>query len=556
MAAVEAAASRPLTPVGRRPARRSARSVVARVVGRRAVRQGAIWGAVFGILVVTSAAGFVSTYPTAADRARIRTSLASNAGLQAVFGSTRHLDTVAGFTAWRALGLAALLGAVWGLLASTRLLRGEEEAGRWELLLAGQTTRGRATGQALLGLAAGLGAMLAVTAAITTAEGRTADAHFSVSASLFLSLALVAPAAVFLAVGAFTSQLAVTRRRAAILAAAAFGASFVIRMVANSSSGLHWLRWATPLGWVNELHALTGSRPLALLPFIALIVVLVAATLRLAARRDLGASTLPEHDEGPARTRLLGGPTGLAVRLTRPVALSWIAGIGALGLMLGLVAQSAAKSIAGNATIQRSIARLGGHHGGAEAYLGFAFVTVATLVALAAAAQASATRDEEAQGYLDNLLVRPVGRTRWLLGRLGVSAALVVAAALTAGCLGWVGAATQNTGVGLVRMLEAGATVVGPGLLVLGVGTLVHGIQPRLTAIVAYGLVAWSFLIELVGATISASHWLLDTSILYHAPPVPAADPNWTSAAAVTLVGVAAAALGALAFARRDLAGL
>ena len=34
-----------------------------------------------------------------------------------------------------------VLGAVWGLLTSTRLLRGEEDAGRWELLLAGQTTR-------------------------------------------------------------------------------------------------------------------------------------------------------------------------------------------------------------------------------------------------------------------------------------------------------------------------------------------------------------------------------------------------------------------------------
>ncbi len=36
-----------------------------------------------------------------------------------------------------------VLGAVWGLLTATRLLRGEEDAGRWELLLAGQTTRER-----------------------------------------------------------------------------------------------------------------------------------------------------------------------------------------------------------------------------------------------------------------------------------------------------------------------------------------------------------------------------------------------------------------------------
>ena len=48
-----------------------------------------------------------------------------------------------------------LLGAVWGLLTSTRLLRGEEDGGRWELLLAGRTTRRRAAAQALAGLGAG-----------------------------------------------------------------------------------------------------------------------------------------------------------------------------------------------------------------------------------------------------------------------------------------------------------------------------------------------------------------------------------------------------------------
>jgi len=34
----------------------------------------------------------------------------------------------------------------------------------------------------------------------------------------------------------------------------------------------------------------------------------------------------------------------------------------------------------------------------------------------------------------------------------------------------------------------------------------------------------------------------------------PATDPNWTSAAVLTVVGIGTAALGAVAFTRRDLA--
>ena len=65
-----------------------------------------------------------------------------------------------------------ILGAVWGLLTSTRLLRGEEDSGRWELLLAGQTTRRGAAVQALGGLGAGVVVLWALTAVITVLTGR------------------------------------------------------------------------------------------------------------------------------------------------------------------------------------------------------------------------------------------------------------------------------------------------------------------------------------------------------------------------------------------------
>ncbi|HEY6378840.1 MAG TPA: ABC transporter permease subunit, partial [Candidatus Dormibacteraeota bacterium] len=328
--------------LSRHAAGASPTTVVGRLVGRRAVRSGVGWGAVFGVYVGTSALGYASAYPTAASRHQLAQSLGSNAGLAALLGQARQIDTVAGFTAWRSLGVLSMVGAIWGILASTRLLRGEEDAGRWELLLAGQTTRRRAAAQGLAGLAAGWAALWATTAVITVAAGRRVDPPFALGEALFLSIALVSSAAMFLSIGALAGQLAATRRQAATIAGGAFGASVVIRMVADSGSQLQWLRWASPLGWVEGLHPMTGSQPILLVPIVALVTVLSAVTLRLAGDRDLGASILPAHDSAPARTRFLTGPTGLAVRLVRPVAIGWIAATGALGLLLGLVAQSAA----------------------------------------------------------------------------------------------------------------------------------------------------------------------------------------------------------------------
>src|SRR5207302_858760 len=156
------------------------------------------------------------------------------------------------------------IGAVWGLLTGTRLLRGEEEAGRFELLLCGPTTRAGAARQGVIGLGAGLVALFAVTAAITVADAASPEVGFPTPAALFLVVALVAGPAVFLTVGTAAGELASTRRQANIIGGAVVGGSYLLRMVADSGSGLGWLRWATPLGWVEELRPLTGSRLLAL----------------------------------------------------------------------------------------------------------------------------------------------------------------------------------------------------------------------------------------------------------------------------------------------------
>ncbi len=125
--------------------------------------------------------------------------MGADVGSQAIFGPAHHLDTVAGYTAYHAVGVLGLVVAVWGLLAATRLLRGEEQAGRWELLLAGQTTRRRATAAAIGGLGIGLLTLWAVTAAAAVVVGRSADARFTVSASLFMAVAAVAATGMFLA---------------------------------------------------------------------------------------------------------------------------------------------------------------------------------------------------------------------------------------------------------------------------------------------------------------------------------------------------------------------
>jgi ABC-2 type transport system permease protein len=530
---------------------RGAAIVVFRLTARRAVRSGVLWGYVFGLYVATQALAYASSYRTVAQRAGLAKEFGSNAGVSALVGPAHDIQTVAGFTVWKCLAVLAVVGGVWGLLTATRLLRGEEDAGRWELLLAGQTTRRVAAAQALVGLACGVAVLWTVSAVITVVVGRSSKVDISAPGALFLAVAVVAAAAMFLAVGALASQLAATRRQASAYAAAVLGVSYALRMVADSGTGLGWLRWTSPLGWVEELQPLTAPHPLALLPIVGLIAVLGFLAVRLAGERDLGSSMLDDHASSAPHTRLLSGPSGLDLRLARPTLAGWGVGIAAYGLVLGLVAKSAGSAISSSSSLTRAFSRLGAI--GAEAYLGVAFLLMAVLVAFVASGQISSARAEEAEGRLDHLLVRPVSRWSWLVGRLGVVTVVLLLGGLVAGVFTWLGAASQQSGVSFGTVLQAGLNVVPPAVCILGLGALVFGIWPRASTVATYGVLVWSFLVELVGGIVGLNHWVLDTSVFHQMAAAPAVSPDWTSGGVLLAVGVVAGLAGVIAFNFRDL---
>lgn len=232
----------------------SGTGVIARYSARRCVRGAVLWGYVFGVTVASSAITYGRIYKTPADRRRLAATFGQNHAASSLFGPAPQLQTVAGFTVYKASMSLMIVGAVWGLLTSTRLLRGDEDAGRWEILLSGPTTRSRAAAEALAGLGVAAAVLWVLTALVTVATGRLSSVRIAAPSGLFLAVALVASAVMFLGVGALTSQLAPNRRQAAGWAAAVLAASYGLRMVGDAGTGLHWLVWVSPLGWVEELR--------------------------------------------------------------------------------------------------------------------------------------------------------------------------------------------------------------------------------------------------------------------------------------------------------------
>jgi ABC-2 type transport system permease protein len=527
----------------------SAASALARRALRDARTRTMAFAYLFAVYAYIQPVGYRHSYATAAERLAFAHSFAGNKGLRLIYGQPFDVISVAGYTAWRVGGTLAIAAAVFGVLAAVRALRTEEDTGRMELVLAGTVGRRTAYRAAVAALAAGV-------AILWTAEfvGFVAGG-LAVGGSAYLALATASVALVFAGVGALASQLAPSRRIAMGLGIAVAAVSLLLRVVADTSDGADWLRWATPLGWAEEMRPFTGAQPLALPLPAATTALLFSLAWRIAARRDVGTGVIHARDTSPPRLWLLSSPAAQALRAATGSLVAWASGIAVFALILGVVSESVSSADISE-SIQRQIEKLGsGNIATPTGYLAFVFIFFILTVSLFACAQIGSTRNEEEEQRLETLLALPVGRIRWLGGRLLLAVAGTAMLSAVAGLFTWAGAASAGVDISLARLLEAGANCMPVALLFLGLATLAYAVVPRASAGIAYGLVTVAFIWQLVGSLAGVPDWLVDATPFAHVGLVPTQSFRLGAAAVMVAIGAAGAA-GALAlFRRRDLLG-
>ncbi len=504
---------------------------------------------IFALVSYIQPVAYRHTYPTLAERITFARSFAHNKAVVLFYGKAYDLLTVGGYSAWRVGGVLSIFAAVFGLLAAVRVLRTEEEAGRAEVVLAAPVGRGTACRASMTAIGVGAVGLWAASFVGLLVGGLPAGG----SAYLALAIASVVPA--FVGIGALASQVAPTRRMALELGGALVGFCFLLRVIADTSSSLGWLRWMTPLGWAEALRPFTGPQPLVLLLPLATSAALLLAAARIAARRDIGTGLLAVHDSARTRPWLLSSPTAQALRAELGGLIVWLSSIGALALVIGIISKSI--SSAGiSKQLDRELARLGaGSVLRPAGYIGFSFSFYILAISLFAVSQVAALWHEESQERLETLLSLPVSRARWLGGRLLLAGATALAISLAAAVFTWLGASSQGVSLSLTKMLEAGVNCLPVALLFLGVAALAYAVLPRASVGIGYGLVTAAYLWQLFGSLLGAPGWLVDATPFAHVGLVPAQPLRAGAAVVMLAIGVLAAVVAVHLFERRDLVG-
>jgi ABC-2 type transport system permease protein len=504
-----------------------------------------VWvGAIVG-LVAVSTGSVKGLYDTPEAQASYAATVGTSTATVAMNGPPTALDTIGGISVYEN-SLTAIVGvALMAVFLTVRHTRGDEEAGRTELLRAG-----------VLGRHADLAATGVVELTASVAVGAGVAGSFlafglPTSGSLIFGASVASVGVVFTAVALVAAQLASHARAAIGLSLTTLGVAYVVRAVGDVAE--NGLSWVSPIGWAQAGRAFADERwwPLLLAILFAVGLGLLAAWLM--TQRDLGAGMLPERRGSASASRWLAGALGLAARLQRPSVIGWSVGLGLLGVAYGVLAEDIQDMIEGQPELERIFLAESGGASIVDAY----FAVILTLTALVVTGfTISATlrlRTEEAAFRAEAMLATPLSRVRWTGSWLAVTIAGTVVVLGAAGLGTGLGTAAVLGDAGYVGSILLDSLTYLPATLILGfLGFALYGWFPRGGG-VAWALLAICFVIGWLGELLSLPEWFVELSPYSQTPQVPLVDRELAPLVVLTGIALALVVVGLAGFRRRDL---
>lgn len=527
------------------------------------------WGIGMGLVVVATMADVAALVKTPQAReqlAQLATMFAWNAEPVAV-------TTVGGFATWK-IGVSILLIAVWPLLAASRTLRGEEERGALDVVLALPLPRVQVALEKLAAMWTALLGMGVLIGLLAFIGGRAFGATFGFGDGLLFGVNLALISAVTGGVALLISQFTQERTQAAGWTAGLLLIFIVLDMAHRVIPNTGWISHLSPIYYYNLSKPLIptyGTNVGGILLLLALATVLSGAAIWLFVRRDVGGTVplphwlhLSAHGGSSAR-ELPVDDWSLRTVFTRSLSMiawptAWwtlgIAGFAAwMVVVVGQMESRLSKLLGQSSTAQTLIKNLGGGDVTVAAGLLSAVFTFLPLFVMAfAVTQVNRWSADEQEGRLELILATPQPRLRVLIARFAALSSATTFIGLLTLLASAGAAATVGLSLDAGNLVAATLGLIPLALLIAAIGYLGAGWLHAAadTGLVSFLLLIWFFL-SFIGPELNWPHAALRFSAFYYYGAPLLHGLQAASVAGVIAVSALALGLGAVRFARKDI---
>jgi len=525
------------------------------------------WGVGMGLVVVSPMASVSALVTTPQAREQLVSLAATfvwNADVVAV-------DTIGGYATFK-IGIFIFLIAVWPILASSRMLRGEEDRGSLDVLLSLPRPRLRVALEKLAAMWTALLGMGVLIGLLAFGGGKKFGGDFGLGDALLFGLNLALICAVFGGLALLISQFTQERGPAAGWTSGLLVVFIVLDMVHRVVPNSDWISRVSPIYYYNLSKPLVptyGTNAGAMMVLLALAAVLGAAAVLLFVRRDVGGTVpLPRWLRLPERSANRALPVGdwslqsvyaRSVATIAMPALWWTLGIagfaGWMVFVVQLMESRLSSLLSGSAAMTSLIKNLGGGDVSVNAgFLSAMFFFLPLALMAFVVTQVNRWSADEQDGRLELILAAPQSRLWVLLGRFGAVATATVAIAVITLLAAAVAAAAAGVNLDTGNLAAATLGMIPLGLLIAAFGYLASGWLRTAadTGLLSFVLAAW-FFISFIGPELKLPDATLRLSAFYYYGTPLLHGLQVTSVVGVLAVAALALGLGALRFANKDI---
>jgi ABC-2 type transport system permease protein len=503
-----------------------------------------VWIVAIVALAALAAVGIEGLFPTQAALDQTAAATVGNAAVIAFNGPAQGLNTVGGQVAFQFGAPGMVLVALMSIFMLGRLTRGEEEAGRLEVV------RSLPVGIHANTLAAGLTVAAMNLAVGVLSAGALIAQGLPVAGSVVFGVSFILVGLVFGGVALLVAQVTESTRVVYGVAGAMLGAAFVLRAIGDIGDGT--ISWLSPIGVAQKARPFADERWWPFLPLVAVTLLLVAAAAALTVRRDLGAGLVAPRPGPSAAAPSLGYPLGLAFRLQRGSLLGWGTGVLVIAIAYGWIGPTVDTFVGQNQALAELLAGTGGGSL-TDLYFATSFRIMALIATGFAIQSALRVRSEETSMHAELVLATPVSRWRFAASHLAVAYAGSVVLLAVAGLATGLTYGLAGGGMDSVPRLVGAALVYAPAMwIMVGLAIALDGLVPRWVG-ASWAILAACLVVGFLGAVLGLPQWLQDLSPFERVPQLPAASLTVAPLLVMSAVAAGLTLIGLTGLRRRDI---
>jgi ABC-2 type transport system permease protein len=521
------------------------------------------WGIGLGLIMLIE---FVTATPS------VITGWASVGSSTRFFGDSFASQTIEGYVTARLLEvIVPIVLSIWPILAGARLVRGEEERGTLDVVLATPQPRARVMLEKVAALTIAM-LLIAVLTALGTVAGEAAmKTNVDFVRALLTALNLSLLAFFFGMLAMLFSQFTVSRKAASGWASGLMVLAFLLDGTGRVVDGA-WVKYLSPFYYYNLNRPLIPSfndSPMAALLLIGLSLLCIVLSVVYFVRRDSGRPTFSWQlnqvkDNNHVARSLRRAERDLSVRaiwlrVSRAqvgAAFWWLIGIvfyvGWCVLLIPSVKAPFVKALQQSPTVAKLFLSQGiGTDAGFLGFIVFTFLPI--LVVTFALTLAMHWASELDNGRLELVLSTPKSRQRVLLENFLSITLLVVLLSICTWLALMVGGQVANLHVDQGNIMAASFSMLPLALVIIG---LVYALAGRLRYGAVLGIltlyIAGAYLLVVLGSLLNVPDWVVSLSI-FHQYGNPIVDGmNWSAFLGMMGVAFVLLLIGLVQFQRAD----